>query len=96
MFDFRECFISSGYILNSPHYIMGGMPRPVFIWGYPDFLKSRFSSRIVVVFRFVGQLLEHPVWRHLQHPAHLFCQFSGKFEKSCSPMNLRDDFIASI
>ena len=26
--------------------MMGGMPRPVFIRGFPDFLKSRFSSRI--------------------------------------------------
>ena len=79
---------------------MGGMPWPVFIRGFPDFLKSRFSSRIpcmlnpvregeedyieairyrrrlkifenfLFFFRFVGQLLEHPVWRHLQLPAH--------------------------
>ena len=34
--------------INSPHYIMAGMPRPVFIRGFPDFLKSRFSSRIRV------------------------------------------------
>ena len=27
---------------------MGGMPRPVFIRGFPDFLKSRFSSRMLV------------------------------------------------
>ena len=51
-------------------------------------------------FRFVGQLLEHPVWRHLQLPAHSFYQFSGKFEKSCSlisqTLNLRDDFLASV
>ena len=33
-------------------------------------------------FHFLSQLLEHPVWRHLQFPAHQFCQFSGKFEKS--------------
>ena len=45
---FYFVFICSGYILNSPHYIMGGMPRPVFIRGFPDFLKSRFSSRILV------------------------------------------------
>ena len=96
---FYFVFICSGYILNSPHYIMGGMPRPVFIRGFPDFLKSRFSSRILYVesseggrgglhwsdslpsslenfwkflvfFRFVGQLLEHPVWCHLPLPAH--------------------------
>ena len=51
-------------------------------------------------FHFVGQLLEHPVWRRLQLPAHLFCQFSGKFEKSCSlispTLNLQDNFLASI
>ena len=45
---FYFVFICSGYILNSPHYIMGGMPRPVFIRGFPDFLKSRFLSRILV------------------------------------------------
>ena len=45
---FYFVFICSGYKLNSPHYIMGGMPRPVFIRGFPDFLKSRFSSRILV------------------------------------------------
>ena len=28
---FYFVFICSGYELNSPHYIMGGMPRPVFI-----------------------------------------------------------------
>ena len=52
MFDFRECFIlflfAQAYELNSPHYITGGMPQPVFIRGFPDFLKSRFSSRILV------------------------------------------------
>ena len=31
-------------------------------------------------FRFVGQLLEHPVWRHLPLPAHYFFKFYGKFE----------------
>ena len=45
---FYFVFICSGYLLNSPHYIMGGIPRPVFIRGFPDFLKSRFSSRILV------------------------------------------------
>ena len=45
---FYFVFICSGYKLNSPHYIMGGMPRPVFIRGFHDFLKSRFSSRILV------------------------------------------------
>ena len=45
---FYFVFICSGYILNSPHYFMGDMPRPVFIRGFPDFLKSRFSSRILV------------------------------------------------
>ena len=81
---------------------MGDMPRPVLIRGFPDFVKSRYSSRILVqcmlnlvregeedyieairyrrrlkifenflfFFRFVGQLLEHPVWRHLPLPAH--------------------------
>ena len=34
-------------------------------------------------FSFLGQLLEHPVWRHLQLPVDYFCQFSGKFEKPC-------------
>ena len=51
MFDFRECFILFLFaqaIKNSPHYIVGGMPRPVFIRGFPDFLKSRFSSRMLV------------------------------------------------
>ena len=45
---FYFVFICSGYISNLPHYIMGGIPRPVFIRGFPDFLKSRFSSRILV------------------------------------------------
>ena len=45
---FYFVFICSGYILNSPHNIIGGMRRPVFIRGFPDFPKSRFSSRILV------------------------------------------------
>ena len=51
----------------------------------------------VLFFRFVGQLLEHPVWRHLQLPVDYFCQFSGKFEKPCSLilpfLHLRDDIV---
>ena len=49
------------------------------------------------VFGFVGQLLEHPVWGHLQLPVDYFCQFSGKFEKPCSlispSLNLRGDIV---
>ena len=45
---FYFVFICSDCILNLPHYIMGGTPRPVFIRGFPNFLKSRFSSRILV------------------------------------------------
>ena len=94
---FYFVFICPGYILNLPHYIMGGRHRPVFIRGFSDFLKSRFSSRILVCwiqwgrerglkrfvtvvawkflkiscfFRFLRQLLEHPVSRHLPLPAH--------------------------
>ena len=36
---FYFVLISSGSKLNSPHYIMGGIPRPVFIGGFPDFPK---------------------------------------------------------
>ena len=44
---FYFVFICSGYKLNSPHYVMGGRPLPVFTGGFPDFPKSRYSSRML-------------------------------------------------
>ena len=45
---FYFVFICSGYKLNSPHYVMGGRPRPVVTGGFPDFPKSRYSPRMLV------------------------------------------------
>ena len=45
---FYFVFICSGYKLNSPHYVMGGRTWPVFIGGFPDFPKSRYSSQMLV------------------------------------------------
>ena len=54
----------------------------------------RYRRRLKI---FVGQLLEHPVWPHIQLPVDYFCQFSGKFDKPCSlispSLNLRDDIV---
>ena len=44
--------------------------------GEEDYIETiRYRRRLKIFenflfFRFVGQLLEHPVWRHLQLPAH--------------------------
>ena len=45
--------------------------------GEEDYIEAiRYRRRLKIFenflcfFRFVGQLLEHPVWRHLQLPAH--------------------------
>ena len=45
--------------------------------GEKDYIEAiRYRRRLkiflkfLVFFRFVGQLLEHPVWRHLPLPAH--------------------------
>ena len=46
---FYFVFICSGYKLNSPHYSMGGMPRPVFIRGFPTFWSHDFRHGSVHV-----------------------------------------------
>ena len=43
--------------------------------GYIEAIRYRrrlkiFENFLCFFFRFVGQLLEHPVWRHLPLPAH--------------------------
>ena len=50
MFDFRECFILFLFaaIIKFATLHNGGRPRPVFIRGFPDFPKSRFSLRMLV------------------------------------------------
>ena len=52
MFDFRECFILFLFAeaINKICHITswGDRPRPVFIGGFPDFPKSRYSPRMLV------------------------------------------------
>ena len=72
--------------------------------GEEDYIEAiRYRRRLKIFenflffFRFVGQLLEHPVWRHLPLLAHQFFKFYGKFENRVHlNLNLQDHFLASI